>query len=159
VLPDKCIADYQYAKSLNRSGTRLLFSHAAGHSPLNNWADLANAGCMRFRIKFSNACLGYSSGSSAFRIAGRNPELFQSLTVLPGFLISTADEAALGKLIAMPITMFVGEQDTSWVNAARQTAATVNRLNGRLTLNVLPNESHLLHGLSSATLFDAIALR
>jgi pimeloyl-ACP methyl ester carboxylesterase len=89
----------------------------------------------------------------------RNPELFSSLTVLPGFPISSDDEAALGKLIAMPVTIFVGEQDGSWLKAARQTAATLNGLNGRVALHVLPDESHVLRGLSSAELFDAIALR
>lgn len=100
-----------------------------------------------------------NGGISAFRIAGRNPELFYSLTVLPGFPISRDDEAALGKLIAMPVTLFVGEQDNSWLKAARQTAATLTGLNGRVTLNVLSNESHVLRGLSSTVLFDAIALR
>lgn len=100
-----------------------------------------------------------NGGISAFRVAGRNPELFYSLTVLPGFPISADDEAALGKLIAMPVTMFVGEQDSNWVKAARQTAATLNQLNGRVTLNVLPNESHVLRSLPSTVLFDAIALR
>ena len=59
----------------------------------------------------------------------------------------------------MPVTMFVGEQDSNWVKAARQTAATLNQLNGRVTLNVLPNESHVLRSLPSTVLFDAIALR
>ncbi len=100
-----------------------------------------------------------NGGISAFRVAGRNPELFYSLTALPGFPISTDDEAALGKLVAMPVTMFVGELDSSWVKAARQTATTLNQLNGRVTLSVLPNESHVLRSLSSTVLFDAIAQR
>lgn len=100
-----------------------------------------------------------NGGISAFRIAGRNPELFHSLTVLPGFPISSDDEAALGRLIAMPVTIFVGEQDSSWVKAARQTTAALNGLNGRVTLKVLTGEGHVLRGLSSSVLFEAIAQR
>jgi predicted peptidase len=97
-----------------------------------------------------------NGGISAFRIATQYPQLFRSLTVLPGFPIGKDDEQGLGKLTGMQVTLFVGEQDKDWVEAAQFTHKALKALGGRVTLTVLANDAHVLRTLSSAALFDAI---
>ena len=97
-----------------------------------------------------------NGGISAFRIIGQHPELFRSLTVLPGFPFSKDDEANLSKLKGIPIVMYAGAQDTSWVEAERAAAAKLEQIGAHVTVNIVPNEGHVITSLTGAMLFSVL---
>ena len=97
-----------------------------------------------------------NGGISAFRIIGQHPELFRSLTVLPGFPYSKDDEAALSNLKDISITMYAGAQDSSWVDAERAAAAKLQQIGAHVTVNIVPNEGHVISSLTGAMLFDVL---
>lgn len=95
-----------------------------------------------------------NGGLSAFRIAANNPERFASLTALPGFA-RTADFERLDRLVEIPVAMFAGEnEDEAWLDAMERTANELDALNGTVTLEIIPNEGHVVRSLSGDTLFD-----
>ena len=89
-----------------------------------------------------------NGGISAFRIAGANPDRFQSLMVLPGYPITAEDKANLAQLTTIPVALFVGENDTSWIAPMREAAAMLNNAGGDATLTVVPGEGHFIRSLS-----------
>lgn len=88
-----------------------------------------------------------NGGLSAFRIAGTHPELFHALLVLPGYPPTPEDEANLAKLITIPVAMYVGANDSSWLRPMRETAATLNNQGGTATLEIVPDEGHFIRSL------------
>jgi predicted esterase len=92
---------------------------------------------------------GVSNGSiSSFRIAGSQPERFASVTVYPGFASSEDDQAALAGLVDIPIRLYVGSLDTSWVAPAESVAATLESLGGDVVLDIRDGEGHIMTSLS-----------
>lgn len=97
-----------------------------------------------------------NGGRSAFRIARLDPDRFASLLVLPGIPPDEADFDALELLTSLPVRMFVGENDAGWVERSRVTAARLADLGGNVELTVVPNEGHVIQGLSGEMLFDLL---
>ena len=93
-----------------------------------------------------------NGGISAFRYATLNPERVRSLITFPGFARSDADRSALGDLADVPIRMFVGENDTSWVEAGERTADEVRSAGGDVELTVFPGEGHIMSSTADGVL-------
>ena len=96
-----------------------------------------------------------NGGISAFRIATMMPERFASLTAVPGFPQSS-DYDKLDTLTHIPITLYVGENDTSWVERMAATEAELQRLGGQVSLTIVPNEGHVIQSLTGADLYDVL---
>lgn len=96
-----------------------------------------------------------NGGISAFRIATMMPERFASITAVPGFP-QTADFAQLDKLISIPVALYVGENDTSWVERMTATEAELQRLGGQVSLTIVPNEGHVIQSLTGTELYDLL---
>ncbi len=99
-----------------------------------------------------------NGGISAFRIATAQPELFRAIAVLPGFPQSP-DFQQLGKLTGIPVSMFVGERDTQWIQSMEAAQAELTRLGGEATLEIVPNEGHVIQSLvGGERLYDWLEL-
>jgi dipeptidyl aminopeptidase/acylaminoacyl peptidase len=96
-----------------------------------------------------------NGGISSFRIATMMPEKFASMTAVPGFP-QTADFNQLNVLTDIPIALYVGENDTSWVERMTATEAELQRLGGQVSLVVVPNEGHVIQSLTGAELYDLL---
>ena len=97
-----------------------------------------------------------NGGISAFHIAIDQPDRFQKLLALPGFPQPTHFDN-LDKITDIPIYMFVGESDTEWVTRMEATAAKLTDLNGKVLLEVVPNEGHVIQSLNDGKrLFDIL---
>ncbi|HRW10614.1 MAG TPA: hypothetical protein P5121_36170 [Caldilineaceae bacterium] len=88
-----------------------------------------------------------NGGISAFRVAGAHPERFHSLIVLPGYPNTAADKENLAQLTALPVALFVGENDSSWIAPMREAAAMLNNAGGNATLTVVMGEGHFIRSL------------
>lgn len=98
-----------------------------------------------------------NGGISAFRIALINPELFHSVMALPGFPRTDEEMQNLAALKDIPVAMFVGENDTSWVQRMEQTEETLAGLGGQVSLEIIPNEGHVIRSLAGGEkLFDLL---
>ncbi|MGB0385766.1 MAG: hypothetical protein ACPGWR_13180 [Ardenticatenaceae bacterium] len=98
-----------------------------------------------------------NGGISAFRVAGNYPDLFHSVMVLPGFPRSEEDFQNLAGLKDIPVAMFVGEEDSSWIPRMEQTEEALSALGGQVSLEILPGEGHLIRSLQGGeTLFDLL---
>ena len=96
-----------------------------------------------------------NGGISTFRVAGENPDRVRSLTVFPGFPRSDADRAALEGLTSVPVTMFVGGEDTTWISPMEEAEATLISLGGDVELEIFPGEGHIIGSLSDGVrIFD-----
>ena len=93
-----------------------------------------------------------NGGISAFRYAAENPGRVRSVVTFPGFARSDDDREALPGLGAVPIRMFVGEEDTSWVEAAERTAELVDTAAGDVELTVFPGEGHIMASTADGVL-------
>lgn len=57
----------------------------------------------------------------------------------------------------LPVAMFVGEQDSSWVKPMQATERTLSDLGGRVSLEIVPDEGHLIRSLAGGErLFDLL---
>lgn len=93
-----------------------------------------------------------NGGISAFRYAADNPQRARSIVTFPGFARSDDDRAALSELTDVPIRMFVGENDTSWVEAGERTADEVLSAGGDVELTVFPDEGHIMASTADGVL-------
>lgn len=96
-----------------------------------------------------------NGGISAFRIATMMPEKFASITAVPGFP-QPPDFDQLDKLTQIPITLFVGEEDTSWVERMTAAADELERLGGQVELTIVPDSGHVIRSLSGVELYDLL---
>ncbi len=85
-----------------------------------------------------------NGGISTFRYAALNPDRLLSLTVFPGFPRSEDDQAALAQLAGVPIRLYVGGTDTSWIGPAEQAANTLEALGGDVELTIFEGEGHVM---------------
>lgn len=95
-----------------------------------------------------------NGGISAFRIAGLYPERFYSLIVLPGFPQTAEDFERLQNLVDIPVAMYVGEEDTIWVDEMTEVEEELMRLGGEVSLEIVPGQGHVIQTLEGDTLFD-----
>jgi pimeloyl-ACP methyl ester carboxylesterase len=96
-----------------------------------------------------------NGGISAFRIAIQQPELFHSMVVLPGFP-ADQDFSKLDRLLEMPVTMYVGELDSEWVQEMSETQRELERLQVNSTLEIVPGNRHFISGVSGEQIFDIL---
>jgi poly(3-hydroxybutyrate) depolymerase len=97
-----------------------------------------------------------NGGISAFHLAASHPKYFWSVTGFPGYL-PDATPARVGALSKMCINMFVGEQDSGWVEDMRAQSEDFRKkgLSARFTIE--KGQGHVmstLQGDGSARLFD-----
>jgi len=101
--------------------------------------------------------MGVSNGGlSAFAAAIAMPERFRSLVVFPGNSPDGGDDPALAALDGLGVAMFVGADDTGWLEAARATEATLEALGIVVELTEVPGEGHIIQSLTGDDLFDAL---
>jgi pimeloyl-ACP methyl ester carboxylesterase len=93
-----------------------------------------------------------NGGISAFRYAAGNPDEVRSIVTFPGFARSDADLDGLEQLVDVPIRMFVGETDTSWVGAAEDTLAAAQAVGLDADLTVFPGEGHIMTSTADGVL-------
>jgi len=94
-----------------------------------------------------------NGGISAFRLAASHPDLVQSLLVAPGYPSSAEDQRNLLERTDIPVAMFVGEQDTGWIPPMQETADALAAQGREVSLEIVPDEGHLMRSLSPDKLF------
>jgi pimeloyl-ACP methyl ester carboxylesterase len=97
-----------------------------------------------------------NGGLSAFKAALAYPDRFRSLTVFPGYSPDGGDDPNLKKIAKIGVAMFVGGDDSGWLQPSQQTLAVLKKLNDKVELHVVPNEGHIIQSLTSKDLFDAM---
>ena len=98
-----------------------------------------------------------NGGISAFRVALNDVEQVHSITVLPGFPRSDGDKQRLETLTGIPVAMFVGEQDTSWVERMEATAQALDDQGEQVSLDIVAGEGHVIQSLTGGeALFDLL---
>jgi len=100
-----------------------------------------------------------NGGLSAFRAALDHPDLFLSLTALPGFPPGENDLDRLANLSEMTVNMFVGEFDGGWVSRMQNTADLLTDLGHPPLFEILPGEGHVMQaiaGTGASRLFDLL---
>lgn len=139
---------------INPEGARYFQSRS---DPLGALMDDINA---RFNVEGDQFHVtGVSNGGrAAFLAAMDYPELFASITVLPGVLAERTSAQRVNALRGVPITMYVGSEDTDWVRAARRAVGELEIQGIDATLEVLEGEGHVVD-LAPATLFDLLESR
>ena len=101
--------------------------------------------------------MGVSNGGlSAFAAAIATPERFRSLVVFPGNSPDGGDDPALENLGGLGVAMFVGAEDTGWLDAARATEQTLDDLGITVELTEVPGEGHIIESLTGDDLFAAV---
>jgi predicted peptidase len=97
-----------------------------------------------------------NGGISAFRLAILYPERFQSVTVFPG-VPSEDDKSFLYKLLGMPVSMFVGANDTAeWIEETEETVHTLDSLGVTIEYKKWENNGHVITDLTPAYLFNLL---
>jgi dienelactone hydrolase len=97
-----------------------------------------------------------SGGLSAFRAARLSPELFHSLTVLPGFAPAAEDLHDLDALRDLPVRMHVGGADTAWLVESRRTEQRLRAAGARVSLEVHRGEGHAPAALEGGRVMDEL---
>lgn len=97
-----------------------------------------------------------NGGLSAFAAAIATPERFRSLVVFPGNSPDGGDDPALARLDGLGVAMFVGADDSGWLDAARSTKTALEVLDIPVELTEVPGEGHIIESLTGDDLFDAI---
>ncbi len=93
-----------------------------------------------------------NGGISAFRYAAENPDRVGSVVTFPGFARSEADQDSLVDLADIPLRLLVGEDDTSWVEAAERTTDLAVSVGGDVELTVFPGEGHIIESTADGVL-------
>lgn len=97
-----------------------------------------------------------NGGISSFRYAAEHPDRVRSIVAFPGFARSDTDRAALAELVDVPVRLFVGETDTQWVDAGRETADLLADAGGDVELTIFPGEGHIMTSTADGTLLFAL---
>ena len=130
-----------YTDESSRLVPELLDAIAIDYPPPNGRFDLAGVS---------------NGGLSAFKAALSYPERFRSLVVFPGYSQDGGDDPNLSKLEGIGVSMFVGGEDSGWLDASQQTEQTLEGLGYTVELHVVAGEGHIIESLTGADLFDAI---
>lgn len=97
-----------------------------------------------------------NGGISAFRLVANHPDLVQSLLVAPGYPFSAEDRRNLLENTDIPVAMFVGEQDTTWIPPMQETADALAAQGREVSLEIVPDEGHVMRSLSPDRLFGLL---
>lgn len=97
-----------------------------------------------------------NGGRSSFRIALDYPERIHSILALPGFPPSEADYERLERIAQLPVVMYAGEHDTSWVEQMLRTKGVLLDLGANVSATVVPNEDHVIQSLNGELLFGLL---
>ena len=92
--------------------------------------------------------------TQTYGVAG---EKFHSLTVVPGFPPTQEVFDRLASIAGLTISMFVGEQDSGWLDPMNGAVAALKRAGNDVYIEVIPNNGHFVTALSgrgAARLFD-----
>ena len=103
------------------------------------------------------ALMGVSNGGlSSFRIARvAGVDRFSSLSAFPGYASGGEDEAYVEELSAIPVRLYVGGDDTGWLNPMTELEQQLKDLGGDVELTVFPGEGHIIEPLRDGqVLFD-----
>ncbi len=92
-----------------------------------------------------------NGGISSFRYAAQNPDRVRSIISFPGFPRSSGDQEALPDLVGVPIRMYVGEADTSWIPPAEEAVASFTDAGGDIELTIFPGEGHVMASTRDGT--------
>lgn len=98
-----------------------------------------------------------SGGLSAFRIALEHPELFQSMTVLPGIPPLQREFNEMVRLKGLRVSMYVGARDDQWRERSQRAAEELDLLGVDIHYEVVPNEGHIITTLmfeNAGLMFD-----
>ena len=88
-----------------------------------------------------------NGGISTFKAGLERPDLYQSLTVLPGYARSGTDVFMLSDL---KITLYVGADDGAWVtNSQRTHDRLIDAGHTDVVLEIFENEGHLIESLTA----------
>jgi len=93
-----------------------------------------------------------NGGLSAFHLAARMPGAFHSLLGYPGYPRS-ADASAIDNVADIPVRLWVGGDDTTWLENMESTAAKLRTVGTDVELFVLPGEPHVLQSTADGVAF------
>ena len=85
-----------------------------------------------------------NGGTSVFRIAGLFPDEFHSLMAMPGYPKSEKDRQNLAKLKSKPIALYVGAEDTSWVEPMESTAQKLKEMGANVSFEKVEGQGHVI---------------
>ncbi len=97
-----------------------------------------------FRVEGVHLAGVSRGGRGAFRAAARRPDLYASLTLLPGGPPAGEDLDALAQVKSLPVWMLVGEKDETWLRDARTAYERMKPLHQFVRLDVLEGQEHRL---------------
>jgi len=98
-----------------------------------------------------------NGGLSTFAVAALVPDRVQSLLVFPGFPRSAEARDALSELVDVPVRMFVGGDDTAWIDPMRSAFDTLTELGGDVTFEIVADEGHIIDSLRDGVrVFDEL---
>ena len=89
-----------------------------------------------------------NGGLSAFRAAMTYPERFRSVTVLAGFVPKLKDTASLEALRDIRISMFVGADDTPWLERMNDLKSRFDTIGKTVFYQVVPDNGHQITDLA-----------
>lgn len=85
-----------------------------------------------------------TGGIAAMHAAIHEPERIASLLVLPGMMLPD-DATSAARLHGVPVTMFVGANDSKdWLDGASGSAAALRHAGVEVSLEVVPGQGHVL---------------
>ena len=88
-----------------------------------------------------------NGGISTFKAGLERPDLYQSLTVLPGY--ARRDGGDVATLADLKVTLYVGENDGGWVTNSQSTHdRLVAAGHNDVVLEIFPDEGHLIGPLT-----------
>ncbi len=87
-----------------------------------------------------------NGGRSAFSIAGRYPESFHALIGIPG-MVTGPDKKYLKKLKDLPMSLYAGANDKSWVQPMEKMVGDLKKLGAaEVTLEIVAGQGHVIRG-------------
>jgi pimeloyl-ACP methyl ester carboxylesterase len=97
-----------------------------------------------------------NGGLSAFRFATDDPQRIASVIGLPGYPASPASTTAVAALVDIPVVLFVGGDDPSWLEPMEAFATSLREAGGDVSLTVRPGQGHVIQDLSADELLDVL---
>ena len=94
-----------------------------------------------------------NGGRGAFFAAVAEPARFEAILTLPGMYLGPPER--LAALSGVPVWMLVGELDTGWVTATRETVTALRSQGVTVDVDVVPGQGHVME-LNPVRLMDWI---